>query len=115
LAGVEVVGTPGELATERDVIALQQLREDIRLRLEQYVREHGVPGVHVLEFLLAFVWGWYRKTKTIDLRAAPSAIPAITEELMNRAGMNWRQCEEAERRRSAGNPIIDPSLIRQTG
>lgn len=100
---IEVLGQAGERASARDHVALGELRADIHARLERFCRENNKPGVYVLEFMLAYIWGWYRKTKLLDLRAAPSAIGQITEELMNRAGVNWRACEEAERIRQRGN------------
>lgn len=99
------IGEQGENVTQRDALALQQLRLDLQQRLERYCQEEKKPAIVVFEFLLAFIWGWYRKSKSIDLRAAPSALPAITAEVMNRAGANWRACEEAERKRSAGNVV----------
>lgn len=113
MAAIEGGGQPGELATSHDVQALAELRADIHARLERFCREHNKPGVYVLEWMLAYTWGWYRKTKRLDLRLAPSALGAITEELMNRAGLNWRACEEAERRRQLTN--VQPLDGHQTG
>jgi hypothetical protein len=108
MAQAEWIGEQGEQVTQRDALALQDLREDIRERLERYCREQQKPAIVVFEFLLAFIWGWYRKSKTLDLRLAPSALPAVTEEVMNRAGANWRACEEAERRRQQPAPLVAP-------
>ena len=108
MAQAQWIGEQGEQVTQRDALALQELREDIRLRLERYCREQQKPAIVVFEFLLAFIWGWFRKSKQIDLSVAPSALGAVTEEVMNRAGANWRACEEAERKRTQPAPLVMP-------
>jgi hypothetical protein len=108
MAQAQWIGEQGEQVTPRDALALQQLRIDIQQRLELYCREEQKPAIVVFQFLLAFIWGWYRKSKTIDLRLAPSALPAVTEEVMNRAAATWRACEEAERKRQAPAPLVTP-------